>query len=94
VFDLSVTNDNNNTRELVQNVNDLKVEMLVPDEELVIGAAIRLSIDEVQQDVMANMFYRRDLFDAPTISRLLDNFVQLLDTIVANPDARISELYR
>jgi non-ribosomal peptide synthetase component F len=43
---------------------------------------------------MANMFYRRDLFDAPTISRWLDNFVQLLDTIVANPDARISELYR
>jgi non-ribosomal peptide synthetase component F len=67
--------------------------MLVPDEELVIGAAIRLSIDEVQQDVIANMFYRRDLFDAPTISRWLDNFVQLLDTIVANPDARISELY-
>src|SRR6185369_10202638 len=79
VFDLSVTNDNNNTRELVQNVNDLKVEMLVPDEDLVIGAAVRLSIDEVQQDVMANMFYRRDLFDAPTISRWLNNYVRLLN---------------
>jgi len=92
VFDLSVTNDNNNTRELVQNVNDLKVEMLVPDEDLVIGAAIRLSIDEVQQDVMANMFYRRDLFDAPTISRWLNSYVRLLNAIVANPEARISEL--
>ena len=92
VFDLSVTNDNNNTRELVQNVNDLKVEMLVPDEDLVIGAAVRLSIDEVQQDVMANMFYRRDLFDAPTISRWLNSYVRLLNAIVANPEARISEL--
>jgi len=41
---------------------------------------------------MANMFYRRDLFDAPTIRCWLESYVQLLDLVVENPDARISEL--
>jgi amino acid adenylation domain-containing protein len=92
VFDLTVTNDNNATRALVQNVSDLRVEMLVPDEDLVTGAAVRLSIDEVRQDVIANLFYRRDVFDAPTIAGWLKSYLQLLDAVVQNPDARISEL--
>lgn len=92
VFDLAVTNDNNTTRSLVQNVSDLRVEMLVPDEDLVVGAAVRLSIDEIRQDVVANIFYRRDVFDAPTIAGWLKSYLQLLDAVVQNPDSRISEL--
>lgn len=92
VFDLTVTNDNNDDRAFVENVNDLEVEMLVPDEDLVIGAAVRLSIDQVGEDVMANMFYRRDLFDASTIARWLESYLRVLDAVVENPDARISEL--
>jgi hypothetical protein len=92
VFDLAVANDNSATSARVQNINDLRVEMLVPDEDLVIGAAVRLAIQEIEQDVVANLFYRKDLFDAETISRWLKDYQRLLEAVVAKPDARISEL--
>ena len=91
-FDLAVANDNSTTREMAQNINDLRVEMLIPDENLVIGLGIRLSLQEIEQDVTATMFYRKDILDAGTIRQWLRDYHRLLDAVVENPDARISEL--
>jgi hypothetical protein len=36
--------------------------------------------------------YNADIFDAPTIGRLLELFYRLLDAVTADPDVRISDL--
>ena len=42
---------------------------------------------------IAGLFeYNTDLFEASTIERMVGHFEQLLESIVANPEARISEL--
>ena len=42
---------------------------------------------------IAGLFeYNTDLFEASTIERMMGHFEQLLESIVANPEARISEL--
>ncbi len=91
-FDLMVANDNSATRAQVQNINDLGVEMLVPDEDLVSGLAFRLALQEVDQDLTLNIFYCKDVFDPETITRWLKGYHRLLNAVVEEPDARISEL--
>lgn len=41
---------------------------------------------------MVALHYKTDLFDEDTIAQMLENFEQLLDQIVARPDARLREL--
>ena len=38
------------------------------------------------------LHYKTDLFDEDTITRMLEDFEQLLRHIVARPDSRLSEL--
>ena len=48
---------------------------------------------EDREDGLAAWFeYSTDLFDASTIERMLGHFGRLLEAIVANPEAKISEL--
>ena len=91
-FDLQVANDDGAVTSTVQDLNDLQVEMLRPDEDLVTGLSLRLTIQEVGPDVLADILYCRDLFDATTIAGWLKSFQRLLDAVVENPDARLSEL--
>jgi hypothetical protein len=91
-FDLQVANDDGATTASVQNLSDLQVEMLRPDEDLVTGLALRLTIQEVGPDVLADILYCRDLFDATTIAGWLKSYQRLLQAVVENPDARLSEL--
>lgn len=53
---------------------------------------IFLSIGESKEGLTGFLEYSTDLFDAATITGLIDNFQTLLESIVANPDCRISEL--
>lgn len=53
---------------------------------------ITLSLRETPSGLRGSVEYNTDLFDASTIRRLLDSWQSLLEGVVANPHARISEL--
>jgi amino acid adenylation domain-containing protein len=64
----------------------LKVESLTAQFDL------SLSMENTEQGLMASFEYNTDLFDAITITRMLGHFQNLLEGIVANPQARLSDL--
>src|SRR4029079_2610737 len=53
---------------------------------------LRLSMSEVENELMGTLRYSTDLFDSSTIQRMLGHFKTLLESIAASPDERISEL--
>ena len=53
---------------------------------------LTLFVTEGQDGFTANVEYSTDLFDADTITRVLQHFTRLLEGIVANPDQRVSAL--
>jgi non-ribosomal peptide synthetase component F len=53
---------------------------------------LTLSVTENADGLLAAMEYNADLFDAPTIDRMLGHFHTLLGGIVAQPDTPISQL--
>lgn len=53
---------------------------------------LSLSIRESEQGLSATLLYNTDLFDAETITRMLEHYHTLLQSTVANPDQRISTL--
>ncbi|MCX7595891.1 MAG: amino acid adenylation domain-containing protein, partial [Fischerella sp.] len=53
---------------------------------------LSVSICESEQKLSGFWEYNTDLFDAVTIKRFIDNFQILLESIIANPNQRISEL--
>ncbi|WP_449417829.1 amino acid adenylation domain-containing protein [Phormidium nigroviride] len=53
---------------------------------------IFLSIGESKEGLTGFLEYSTDLFDAATITGLIDNFQTLLESIVVNPNCPISEL--
>jgi len=63
--------------------------------EVSTGAAIfdlLLSMAESPNGLIATLNYNADLYDDITITRMLEHFKNLLESIVANPDELISEL--
>ena len=50
---------------------------------------LTLDITCVDGGLSGGLEYNPDLFDAPTITRMLGHFTHLLDTLIAQPDARI-----
>ena len=53
---------------------------------------LSLYLHETEQGLRGLVEYATDLFDASTIERLAGHFKTLLEGIVANPDARLSDL--
>ncbi|NEQ80129.1 MAG: amino acid adenylation domain-containing protein [Moorea sp. SIO2I5] len=53
---------------------------------------LAVSLMDVGEQITGILEYSTDLFNADTISRMLGNFQDLLDKIVADPDQRLSEL--
>ncbi len=53
---------------------------------------LTLSVAETEDTITALAEYSRDLFDPPTIRRLLQSFRILLEGIVENPEARLADL--
>jgi pristinamycin I synthase-3/4 len=51
-----------------------------------------LSMEERPTGLSATFEYSTDLFDAPTIKRLVGHFTTLLERIAANPDQRVGDL--
>ena len=53
---------------------------------------LALFMEDIEQGLIEVLEYNTDLFDAATIARLLGHFQALLESIVANPDQRLSDL--
>ena len=53
---------------------------------------LHLFMEEEGQTLKGSAIFNTDLFDAETISRLLDHFHVLLEGIVADPDQRVADL--
>ena len=53
---------------------------------------LTLSMSEAEAGLRGSLQYRTDLFDATTIARMTGHLQTLLESIVANPDQRISRL--
>jgi amino acid adenylation domain-containing protein len=53
---------------------------------------LALAMEESEQGMFVAMHYNTDLFDAPTIARMLRHFQILLEGIAADPDRRLSSL--
>lgn len=53
---------------------------------------LTLAIAQTDEGLLATLEYSTDLFAAGTISRMLGHFQTLLESAVASPDARISEM--
>jgi amino acid adenylation domain-containing protein len=51
-----------------------------------------MSMTENPQGMKATLEYNADLFDAPTITRMLDVFTCLVERLSANPDARVLDI--
>jgi hypothetical protein len=51
-----------------------------------------LLLVETNQQLSVTLHYKTDLFDRPTIVRMLENFEKLLRQVVARPEARLNEL--
>jgi hypothetical protein len=50
--------------------------------------------DYPDQGLTGPLEYNADLFDPPTVGRLLELFYRMLDAVTADPDARLSALPR
>jgi amino acid adenylation domain-containing protein len=53
---------------------------------------LSLLLVQLQEELRGTLCYNADLFDAETIDRMALHFQRLLESIVANPDERISQL--
>jgi len=51
-----------------------------------------LTLFDVGSELRGGLAYSADLFDAPTAARLAEDLLLVLETVVAQPDARFSEL--
>ena len=53
---------------------------------------LTLHVADSEQGLIATLAYNTDLFEAATIARMLGHFRILLEAVVANPEARLSDL--
>jgi myxalamid-type nonribosomal peptide synthetase MxaA len=53
---------------------------------------LSLSMTDTPQGLIGNLEYNTDLFEAATIKRMVGHFQTLLESIVVNPDQRLSDL--
>ena len=53
---------------------------------------MEVDIIELENHLEGSFLYNKVLFDSSTISRMIKNFITLLEKIVSNPDGQISEI--
>jgi amino acid adenylation domain-containing protein len=72
-----------------------ELTMFFGDLDVDIGATkfdLTLSVEELDECLLAFWGYKTDLFDGSTVARMAAHFQTLLERLVADPDRRISEL--
>ncbi len=63
--------------------------------EVTVGTAkfdLYLELDESPDGIIGRFIYSTDLFEAPTIRRMIGHWVRLLQSVVATPKARLMDL--
>ncbi len=58
----------------------------------VVRTDLRLGLADGAEELLGRLFYDEDLFNAATIGRMVENYETLLRRILAEPEARLSEL--
>ena len=66
--------------------------LLLEPEEVFPNSDLDLDFEETENGLLGILGYNTDLFEPATINQIIRHFQVLLEEIVANPDARISEL--
>ncbi|MBE9178535.1 amino acid adenylation domain-containing protein [Oculatella sp. LEGE 06141] len=72
-------------------LDNLTVHPLLLDNETA-KFELRLNLVDSESGMKGQVEYSTDLFDQPTIARLVSHFQTLLESIVANPQQRLSDL--
>ena len=80
-----------NTADDSREVPGLTLKMLRPD-TFTAKFDLWLSMHEADQGLSATLEYNTDLFEAATISRMIEHFKNLVEGIVAQPDCPLSSL--
>jgi len=88
---LNVSANAGTNRELVSG-NQLRVEGLGGAEGLAAKFDLTLNAQEQGEQLYLSLGYNAELFDETTVSRMLHHFQNSLESIIAEPEQRISEL--
>jgi amino acid adenylation domain-containing protein len=80
-----------NTPMEVLDLPDLTLSMVEYENQTAVFD-LHLTLSEIDGEISASLEYSTELFDAATIARMIDNFKTLLAGIVANPQAKLSQL--
>ncbi|MBD6619328.1 amino acid adenylation domain-containing protein [Komarekiella sp. 'clone 1'] len=70
----------------------LKEEFIATDTKDTAEFDLNLTLQETSEGIEGALVYKTDLFEAPTIARMVTIFQSLLEYIVTNPDKRLGEL--
>ncbi|RAM53532.1 MAG: non-ribosomal peptide synthetase [Hapalosiphonaceae cyanobacterium JJU2] len=73
-------------------ISDLNLTRLNDLEHTVARFDLLLELTDTEQGIVGLLKYNKDLFDANSIVRLLNNFETILSQIVVNPAIRLNEL--
>ena len=80
-----------NTNEAKLQLNEISVDALKATSATT-KFDLTLELSETLEGLTGRLEYATDLFDAPTITRLIGHYQTLLEGIIARPEARLSEL--
>jgi amino acid adenylation domain-containing protein len=72
-------------------LSGLTIERL-PLENKTVKYELRFNLHDTEQGIKGQVEYNTDLFKEATIARLVEHFITLLSSIVANPEQRLSQL--
>ncbi len=78
-------------RESILRLPGLEITRM-PHETVTSKFDLTLHVAEASGELAAGFEYDTDLFDAPTIRRMAQHFLRLLEAIVADPERRVGEL--
>jgi amino acid adenylation domain-containing protein len=92
LFQIMFSMNNNDTSGSTITLPNLSMTPLVGDEHVVSKFDITLNAVAGDEGLSLAFVYNKDLFAAPTIARMGEHLVRLLDSIVANPQQCIDQL--
>ena len=90
---LNVSNSGNNgERANGRQLNQLRMQSLSSAEGLTAKFDLTLSAQEQNEQLRLSLGYNAELFEDATVSRMLLHFRNLLESMIAEPEQRVSEL--
>ena len=89
MLDLIVSNQEAEAQQLP----GVTVNVLEPEKtDLIVGNDLTFAIQEVGQELVTTLRYKKELFDPSAIARMLESFRRILEDALDNPDKSIDQL--